>query len=80
MNPLDVGAGVVMGLVVWFIYDLGKQAGRREVRKLVRFGVDPEEWEFEAEPRGAVPEELAQALEPPPPPAPTPGRVLSLQR
>jgi hypothetical protein len=37
----------------WFAYDLGRQSGRREMRKLARFGVNLEEWEAEAEPFGA---------------------------
>jgi hypothetical protein len=34
----------------WFAYDLGRQSGRREMRKLARFGVNLEEWEAEQEP------------------------------
>jgi hypothetical protein len=42
----------------WFAFDLGRQTGRREMRKLARFNVNLEEWEAEVEPVG-VPDPTA---------------------
>lgn len=53
MNFISFVIGAAFAALAWFAYDLGKQTGRREMRKLARFQVDLERWEFEEEPVAA---------------------------